>query len=307
VLSYPNYCLLVFLGLATSADCNNDYTKNGLKWSCDLRMNQIQVIGTHNSYHLETPLAEKQHQLLIYKNPQKLLYSHPTLDIQAKYQSVRSFELDLFADPRGGHYANPLVKQWANTSFDTKEMMPPGTKILHVSDADVESNCKTLVSCLQVLKRWSRDHPFHVPIPFMIEFKAAGATETAIGGATAIYWNNNTLLEGVDNEIRSVFNATELITPDDIRRSNTTLEESVLRYGWPDLDSARGRVLFLIDNGPNDTIRTSYIENRPNLEGRAMFTNSAPGNSDCAFQKVFFRVYCYDQCRPPPLGTSRVK
>jgi hypothetical protein len=249
-------------------------------------MNQIQIIGTHNSYHHESTLAEKDVQARLLANVQNYYYSHPSLDIQAEYQSIRNFELDVFADPEGGHYSNPLIKQWSNLSFPTDELAAPGIKVLHVSDADVNVSCQTFIGCLKIVKAWSVGHPNHVPIPFMIEFKTAGAAEAALGGATPIEWNNQDLLAGLDEEIRSVFSSSELITPDDIRRGNQTLEASVLRYGWPDLDSARGRVFFLMDNGPVHTVRTAYTENRPNLEGRVLFTNSAPGNADCAFQKV---------------------
>lgn len=105
-------------------------------------------------------------------------------------------------------------------------------------------------------------------------------------GAAVIEWDDQELLANLDDEIRSVFEPGQLITPDDVRRGNLTLEQSILQYGWPDLGSARGRIFFLMDNGPDHDVRYAYNEGRPNLEGRVLFTNSAPGNSDCAFQKV---------------------
>ena len=119
-----------------------------------------------------------------------------------------------------------------------------------------------------------------------MEFKTASDDMAYLGGVTPIAWNNTELLAGLDDEIRSVFGEDKLVTPDDIRREGMTLEESVLKYGWPDLESARGRVFFLMDNGPVHPVRDAYTLDKPNLEGRVIFTNSAPGNSDCAFQKV---------------------
>ena len=55
-------------------------------------------------------------------------------------------------------------------------------------------------------------------------------------------------MAALDAEFGSVFAEDEMITSDYIRRSNLTLEESVLTYGWPDLESARGRVMFLMDS-----------------------------------------------------------
>ncbi|KAI0602917.1 hypothetical protein F4775DRAFT_587450 [Biscogniauxia sp. FL1348] len=268
---------------AGTSSCS--YTKNGLKWTDAVRMNQIQVIGTHNSYHQESPIEAKVEQAKLLDDVVNYYYSHPALDVQASYQSVRNLELDIFADPEGGRYAKPLVAERSGTALPPQDVMnKPGVKILHVADADVWPSCYTLVECLTVVKKWSDAHPLHVPFPFMIEFKTA---ETGTGGGVApIPWDNATLLDALDAEIRSVLPPSQLITADDVRRPGLTLEQSVLRHGWPDLDSARGRFLFLMDNGPG-AIRDAYTAGgRASLEGRVIFTNSAPGLADCAFQKL---------------------
>lgn len=154
--------------------------------------------------------------------------------------------------------------------------------MLHIPDADIHSVCFTLIDCLTIIKSWMDSHPHSVPIPVMMEFKTADRNLTA----AAIEWDNQELLAGLDDEIRSVFGPDQLLTPDDVRRGNLTLEQSILQHGWPDLDSARGRIFFLMDNGPDHKVRYAYHKDRPNLEGRLLFTSSAPGNSDCAFQKV---------------------
>ena len=166
----------------------------------------------------------------------------------------------------------------------------PGTKVLHVPDADIHTVCHTLVSCLGIIKGWLDAHPGSIPIPIMMEFKVAEELSEAHGGAKIIPWDNEELLSGLDEEIRSVFPNEMLITPDDVRRDGLTLEESILKAGWPDLDSARGRIFFLMDNGPDHPVRHKYREDRPSLEGRVLFTNSAPGNPDCAFQKVHIQA-----------------
>ncbi|KAF7549662.1 hypothetical protein G7Z17_g6227 [Cylindrodendrum hubeiense] len=278
--------LLFVLPANSTASSEDSYAQNGLTWSSSaLRMNQIQVIGTHNAYHREATLAEQAYMSSTMAGAQNLFYSHPSFDIQASYQSVRNFELDIYADPEGGHYAKPLIR--ANVSTEPlPEMSDPGIKVLHIADVDYHTVCRTFKGCLKIVKKWSDAHPEHVPIPFMIEFKTAEAEVVALGGASIIPWNNATLLKGLDEEIHSVFSDDQLIVPDDIRRGNLTLEKSVLQHGWPDLESARGRVLFLMDNGPDHPVRDAYIKDRPNLEDRVIFTNSEPGKSDCAFQKL---------------------
>ncbi|KAI1497740.1 hypothetical protein F5X99DRAFT_421148 [Biscogniauxia marginata] len=268
--------------LTGTSSCS--YTKNGLKWSDAVRMNQIQVIGTHNSYHQESPFGAKGVQAQLLDDVVNYYYSHPALDIQASHQSVRNLELDIFADPEGGRYAKPYVIEMSGTALPPQDVMnQPGVKVLHVADADVWPSCYTLIDCLTIVKKWSEAHPKHVPFPFMIEFKTAEGGSA--GGVAPVPWDDTALLDDLDAEIRSVFPPEKLITADDIRRGNLTLEESVLKYGWPDLDSARGRFLFLMDNSPGP-IRDVYTTGRPNLEGRVIFTNSEPGYSDCAFQKL---------------------
>lgn len=165
-------------------------------------------------------------------------------------------------------------------------------KVLHVPDADIHTVCKTLKSCLTIIRDWMDAHPQAVPIPIMMEFKTADRDL----GAKVIPWDGEGLLDGLDEEIVEVLGKQRLIVPDDLRQGNLTLEESVLSRGWPDLESARGKIFFLMDNGESD-VRSAYIKGRPNLEGRVLFTNSVPGESNCAFQKVscvcvYIAAYC---------------
>ena len=73
-----------------------------------VKINQIQVIGTHNSYH--AGLASSEAKLLEQKNPklyQALEYRHRPLDEQLT-SGVRQIELDIYADSAGGRYAHPM-------------------------------------------------------------------------------------------------------------------------------------------------------------------------------------------------------
>lgn len=265
------------------------YVKNGLRWGPGIRMNHVQQICTHNSYHREVSLEERPYHALLLSNPQDYYYSHVSLDDQAEYQSVRGFELDIWADPDGGKYATPLIRKLAHLPFPSDPAMnKSGAKILHVSDADVGVTCYTLVECLRVIRGWSKKNPQHIPIANMIEFKVAGNDMAYLGGATPLQWNNTELLASLDAEFRSVFDADEMITPDDIRRDDMTLEESILEHGWPELESARGRVMFFMDDGATvlSSVRAVYVDGRPSAEGRVIFPQSEPGQPDCAFQKL---------------------
>ena len=259
------------------------------KYGPGLRMNQMQVIGTHNSYHQEVSEAEKPWHTLLNGGPgyENLYYSHATLDAQFANQSVRNVELDIWADPDGGRYAKPLIRRLSGVELPPDPAMnQSGTKILHVPDLDVTSTCYTLVECLKVIRDWSRANPGHVPISSMIEFKHDDS-RTWYGGTETLWWNDTARLDALDEEFRSVFDPEDLITPDDVRYGNLTLEQSVLQQGWPTLEWARGKVMFFMDNGEGlGAVRNASIQGRPNLEGRVIFTQSVPGEWDCAFQKL---------------------
>jgi hypothetical protein len=88
------------------------------------------------------------------------------------------------------------------------------------------------------------------------------------------------LFDDLDTEIRSVFSASEMITPDDVRGSYATLNEAVLAGKWPELSGARNKVVFLMDQKKMGPI---YLEGHPSLKGRILFTNADPGTPDAAF------------------------
>ncbi|CAJ2507182.1 Uu.00g083680.m01.CDS01 [Anthostomella pinea] len=268
-------------------------TGNGFTWTAsELRMNQMQVIGTHNSYHREVSLAEAPYHALLLSNPQDYYYSHADLAHQAEYQGLRNFKIDIWADPDGAKFGLPLIRRMAHLDMpDDPGMNKSGTKVLHVPDADVGASCYTLVSCLTQLRNWSKAHPDHVPIPVMIEYKQPTGDLSELGGAKAEWWNNTGLLDSLDEEFRSVFSPEELVTTDDVRCGNLTLEQSVLTRGWPDLDSARGRFMFLMDNADTGVLgearnASTWQSGRPNAEGRVVFPQSNPGQPDCAFRKM---------------------
>ncbi|KAG5973787.1 hypothetical protein E4U55_000283 [Claviceps digitariae] len=274
---------------ADTCSSGTDYhSKSGLVWGDAIRMNQIQVIGSHNSYHVEASDAEKKFMEQLSPDVRDLFYGHDKLDVQLKEQHVRSLELDLLPDPQGGLYAKPLIRQLANLPFPTDPAYNrSGTKIMHVPDLDINTVCTTFIDCLRVIKSWMDANPKALPLSVITEFKQASPLAAALGGAKVIPWDDAKLLDGVDADIRSVFGASnQLITPDDIRRPGCTLEQSVLKFGWPNLDSARGKIFFLMDNGREDKVNAKYREGKTNLEGRVLFTNSLPGNPDCAFQKL---------------------
>jgi hypothetical protein len=199
---------------------------------------------------------------------------------------VRQIELDIFADSKGGRFAHPkgpIAVAQAGLPADPEPypesvMLKPGFKVMHMQDMDYASNCQPFVACLQIVRSWSKAHPEHIPIFILVETKQHLPDNkhpwTPVEPFTA------ETLDALDAEIRSVFSADELITPDQVRGRHRTLEEAVRKGDWPTLAQARGKVVFLMDQ---TDVGPLYLEGHPALRGRVLFTNATPGQPDAAF------------------------
>ncbi len=251
-----------------------------------VHLNQIQVIGSHNSYH--SGFAPNERKFLEAKSPKALRaldYSHAPLDKQLT-GGVRQVEIDIFADPQGGRYAHPaIVRQMAaaglpaDPDFDPNyEMDKPGFKVMHVQDLDQRSTCHTFVACLTTLRTWSKQHPQHLPIFILVETKED--TPKDMPYAIKALPFTAELFDAMDAEIRSVFQPGEYITPDEVRGNAASLADAVHAGNWPTLAKARGRVVFLMDQSHVGPI---YTAGHPALKGRILFTNAVAGAPDAAF------------------------
>jgi hypothetical protein len=251
-----------------------------------LKLNQIQVIGTHNSYH--AGIAPSEQKLWEMKDPdvfRGLDYQHETLTRQLD-SGVRQIELDIFADSEGGRFAHPAGPRMVaeaqlppDPPFDPEGvMMKPGFKVMHVQDIDYRSVCQPFSACLKEVREWSQAHPHHIPIFILVETKQ-NSSEGPMQLTPAEPFTP-AVFNALDAEIRSVFLPEEMITPDDVRGSYETLNQAVLKGNWPTLESARGKVLFLMDQRPVGPV---YLEGHSSLRGRILFTNAVPGEPDAAF------------------------
>jgi len=237
-------CALALAGSARAAE--DPYPRDDV-----LRLNHVQAIGTHNSYHLRSPLLG---HLPEYD------YEHAPFVVQLEEQGVRKFELDLYWDPEGFF------------------------RVHHVNWLDKETLCETLFECLVTLRDWSLAHPGHHPIFLMIEPKGIHS-ETTLSDEVICDPPEHEVChyDDLDAEFRSVLAPAGgpdlLITPDEVRGSRPTLREAILEDGWPTLRQTRGRFIGAMLGGVDFD---GYTEGRPSLEGRALFVGSAPGRSDAA-------------------------
>jgi hypothetical protein len=248
-----------------------------------LGMNDLTAVGTHNSYKLAIPDAELQAMIAVNPGAVALDYSHRPLAEQLD-AGARQIEIDVLNDPQGGRYARPLSAlgqpgQGAPVSAAFAEAMArPGFKILHMPDVDFRSTCLTFVACLTQIRDWSRAHPDHAPILIMLNAKTGGAS---MPGGTIPLDFDAAAWDALDAEVRSVFDAERLITPDQVQGRHATLREGVLAGGWPRLGEARGKVFFALDEGPEKV--ASYRGARRSLEGRVFFVNTDEASPAAAY------------------------
>jgi len=249
----------------------------------DLPINKVQVIGSHNSYKkaIDTALFS----MFKAKNPKAAMgleYSHVPLGEQLNL-GLRNLEIDVYADEKGGKYAHPKGLEWEAAShppaYDPEgEMNKPGFKVFHVQDLDFRSNCPTFAGCLQQLKTWSDAHPDHYPIYITMNAKDA---EIKAPGFSVPEKFTAEVFDRLDKEILDNLGRSYLIEPDDIRGNYPTLEAAVLAGHWPTMKEAKGKFIFILDEGGEH--RDSYIQGHSSLKGRVLFTDSPAGTPEAAF------------------------
>lgn len=250
-----------------------------------IKMNEVQVIGSHNSYKKE--IQPELLEFLRKENKETALaldYQHVSIPQQLDF-GLRNLELDIVNDPRGGRYAHPLgnqlltahgIEPWTYDSPGTMEK--PGFKVMHVPDLDFRSWCPLLTDGLKQIKSWSDAHPGHLPVIITMNAKTDGIPRE---GFTPLLPFTKASFDSLDQEISSVFPKNRIIEPDDIRGNYRSLNEAVRANNWPSLESTRGKFLFVLDEqGEKQEI---YLQGHPSLQGRVMFVNANPGTDASAF------------------------
>lgn len=248
---------------ASSAVARDPYPRDG-----KLTLADVQVLGTHNSYHLR-PDRE-----LAPTEPAN--YAHPPLDVQLEDQGIRSLEIDAYDGP--------------------------DLPVFHSLIVDDRSTCPTLAECLDIVATWSKRNPGHVPLVLFIEPKAL-PTDTnpdiqavidSIAAERGLTNWDAAGLERIDTAVRDAF-AKMLLTPDQVRKKRPTLRDAVREDGWPTLGATRGKVLVLLN--VRDALLDLYLDGAPSLEGRAMFVPSTVSDPYAAIIK---------RDRPTPVATARL-
>ena len=260
-----------------------------------LRLNQIQIIASHNSYHVRTDKAVfrflhdlyAMHLLPQGLNPRDIDYTNCSLTEQFQKYGVRGIELDIYYDPQGGRYYKRGGRAWVwqNTHSHIAALKQPGFKIIHIPDFDYNTTNYTFKSALTEVKKWSDEHPSHLPIFINVETKTStpGDEIHQLHNLAKSVSFDSVAMELLDGEVKAIFGDSlkGIITPDKVRGNYGTLEQAVLAGNWTTLSEARGKVVFIIDAG--DDINNLYKKGHPSYSGRAMFVYTHTGTPEAAF------------------------
>lgn len=247
----------------------------------NLRLNQLQFVGTADSYKL-APSGQMLSLISMggKKDAEALDFGEPGLAQQLD-AGARALEFDIAYDPQGGLFKNPAGASMAGELLDpayVAAMSQPGFKVIHVLDIDFRSNCLTLKDCLTDVVTWSRTHPDHLPILIALH---TNDSKTPMPGATKPMPFDAEAFAQLDREISNLFTPEELITPDEVKGAYPTLYEAVRAGAWPSLKQARGKVIFLLD----DSLQKATLYAGPNqtLEGRPLFVATDENSSLASF------------------------
>lgn len=259
--------------------------------SCDdLKLNQVQVVGSHNSYKKYPDKGV--YRFLRFVNSIKpnlgvggIDYGHLPLEMQFDSFAVRSIELDIYNDPKGGNFYKRYGNRWAWKTAKSKEekLKQPGMKMLHIPDIDYNTHYLTFKDALTTLRNWSLLHPSHLPVFVLVETKGetVGDHVKAFKFTKSVPWDS-AAADSIDAEIDAVFgkNSPQVFRPDELRGSYPTLDEASTNGNWPLLSAMRGRIVFIMEGAAEQFYSKGE---HAGLKGRNMFVYSRPGSAECAF------------------------
>ncbi len=261
-----------------------------------LRLDQAQVIGTHNSYHVAPDaVADGLLRSVAPREADANAYTHRPLTEQLQQLGVRQLELDLFLDPRGGLYADPLA--WRAAKAQQKDvpahdpagkLKQPGIKVLHSPDFEFRTTVYTLADALTEVRAWSDKNPRHFPVFLLLELKSESFSPLTKPPP----WDAAAFGE-LEREILTVFPRQRILTPDQVRGESATLRDAVTTRGWPAIEAARGQVVFLLDN--EGTLADAYLQASEILAGRLLFVSVPRTHPAAAWMKRNDPIGSFDE------------
>jgi Phosphoinositide phospholipase C, Ca2+-dependent len=282
----PTTLLLGAAALLMAAACDpiGPGMRGGQGHRRPVRLNEIQLLASHNSYHVEPePALLSALHAFLGAAADGFEYTHRPLADELD-AGVRQIELDVFTDPGdGGRYAHPKAVALFGVAPPDPAVAGAGLKVFHVQEVDYRTTCPTLVNCLTQVRDWSDSHPRHLPITIQIEPKDDAIPDPGLGFVQPLPWTGPDFAE-LQQEIDSVFPARRVLTPDEVRGPAATLADAVRAGRWPALDRVRGQVLFMLDD--HGAKRDAYRAQFADLSARRIFVDVPETDPDAAIMVV---------------------
>lgn len=259
-----------------------------------LRLNDIRILASHNSYkkkpdpRLLAFITKHKEKFGPENDPIQLDYGHQPLTVQLDSFNIRGFELDVYADPKGGRYKKRAVNGFVK-GLHKKSKEPilkePGFKIIHISDVDYQTHYLTFKSALAELNDWSKANPDHIPLFVNIEAKGAGLGDESgilkfIGFKKAIKYDS-TIYSLLNKEIEESIDSSRIFRPENLQGAFGSIKERLTSEGWPMLNECLGKIIFILEGDQHQL----YQEQLEQGAKHPMFVYSNPGGKMTAFVK----------------------
>lgn len=212
-------------------------------YSDGTKLNELTVIGTHNSYQLLTYFPRRALHGILYYATSKSQYDKYDFEMDTLTQQlengVRKLEIDI-------------------ETVDDGEIR---FIVTHDPITDNVSSCYDFEKALEEISMWSDNNPGHLPVYLLIEPKSDVKSIKNMKNFTLQY-----ALE-FDNVLRNVLGY-RLLTPSIAMGEYESLEKMRMADGWPTLRECAGKIIVLLH--PCD-VTDEYIDVDSSIKTQAMF------------------------------------
>lgn len=218
-----------------------------------VKLNEIAVMGTHNSYQLLGTLPKqglmKTLQIISFGLVEnKAVFEMDTFTEQLE-QGIRNLEIDI-----------ETVDDEGDVSFI----------VTHKAIIDNVSSAYNLAKGLEEIAMWSDNNPGHLPVYLLIEPKDDVPSINNMKNFSLEY-----ALE-LDKVLRQVL-GDRLLTPQQVMGDYESFEEMRKADGWPTLKQSSGKIIVLLHTCD---VTQEYIDTDTSIKTQAMFPMLLFGDID---------------------------
>ena len=222
-------------------------------FSQGVKINEIAVIGTHNSYQLRATLPKRALMrtlqiISLGKVKNKAIFEMDTLTEQLEH-GVRNLEIDV-----------ETVDDNGNVSF----------LVTHDPIFDNVSSCYDFEKALEEVALWSENNPNHIPVYVLVEPK---------GEVPSINNMKNFSVEYAQKlgDIAKKALGDKLLTPGMLMGNYESFQQMREDDGWPALEAVAGKVLVLLHPCG---VTQDYIDLDTTIKTQKIFPMLRPDNID---------------------------